>query len=75
MTAKINTLADALPAKIREMNETIIPAYVSIIPVAPMTAITVAIMRQDVHRAVEALASGDVVLMLQAYAAIKDYEA
>ena len=68
------TLADALPAKIREMNEVIIPAYVAIIPMAPMTAFTVAIMRQDVHRAVEALASGDVVFMLQAYAAIKDYQ-
>ena len=75
MTAKINTLADALPAKIREMNKTIIPAYVAIIPLAPMTALTVAVMRRDVHRAVEALASGDVVFMLQAYAAIKDYEA
>jgi len=70
----MNTLADALPAKIREMNEVIIPAYVGIISEVPMAAMTVAIMRQDVHRAVESLASGDVVLMLHAYAAIKDYD-
>jgi hypothetical protein len=70
----MSSLADALPAKIKEMNEEIIPAYVSIIPIAPMTQITVSIMRAEVQRAVEALASGDVVAMLEAYAAIKDYK-
>lgn len=67
------SLADALPAKIREMNEVIIPAYVEIIPIAPMTQLTVQIMRAEVQEAVEALASGDVVRMIRAYAAIKDY--
>lgn len=70
-----NTLGDALPAKIKEMNEEIIPAYVSVIQYAPMTQITVNIMRAEVQRAVEALASGDVVQMLEAYADIKDYKA
>lgn len=70
----MNTLADALPAKIREMNEIIIPAYVEIIPEVPMAALTVQLMRAEVQRAVEALASGDVVEMLAAYAEIKDYD-
>ena len=70
----MTSLAEALPAKIKEMNEEIIPAYVSIIPLAPMTRITVNIMRAEVQRAVEALASGDVVAMLEAYAEIKDYK-
>lgn len=69
----VTSLADALPAKIREMNEVIIPAYVEIIPIAPMTQLTVQIMRAEVQEAVEALASGDVVRMIRAYAAIKDY--
>lgn len=70
----MNTLADALPAKIKEMNEVIIPTYVEFIPKAPLAALTVLVMRAETQRAVEALASGDVVEMLQAYAAIKDYE-
>ncbi len=63
----MTSLADALPAKIKEMNEEIIPAYVSI-TWHPMAQITVNIMRAEVQRAVEALASGDVVAMLEAYA-------
>ena len=70
----MQTLADALPEAIKRMNEEIIPAYVSIIPLAPMTALTVQIMRAEVDQAVKALASGDVVAMLEAYAAIKDYK-
>lgn len=69
-----NTLADALSAKIKEMNEEIIPAYVEIIPLAPMAALTVKIMRAEVQEAVEALAGGDVLRMISAYAAIKDYK-
>ena len=71
----MTSLAEALPAKIHEMNEIIIPEYEAIILIAPMTAITVAIMRAEVRRAVDALASGDVLKMLSAYTAIEDYEA
>jgi len=70
----MNSLADALSAKIKEMNEEIIPQYVSVIPFAPMTALTVQIMRAEVDAAVHALASGDVVAILDTYAAIKDYK-
>lgn len=71
----MGTLGDALPEKIRELNEVIIPAYVEIIPLVPMSALTVAVMRAEVQEAVEALASGDVVRMLTAWDAIKDYKA
>ena len=74
MTADTQTLGDALPAKIREINEVIIPAYEEVIKFAPMTALTVALMRHEVNEAVEALASGDLVRMIHAYANIKDYE-
>jgi len=74
MDDTVITLGDALPAKIREINEVIIPAYQEIVAVAPMTALTVAMMRRDVNAAVEALASGDLVRMIQAYTNIKDYD-
>lgn len=70
----MRNLADAMTDKIREMNEEIIPAYVECIPLAPMTEITVGIMRQHVQRATESLASGDVMAMLLAWADIKDYK-
>lgn len=70
----MRTLGDALPEKIRELNEVIIPAYVEIIPLVPMSALTVAVMRAEVQEAVEALASGDLVRMLAAWDAIKDYK-
>ena len=74
MTADMQTLGDALPAKIREINEVIIPAYEDVIEFAPMTALTVALMRHEVNEAVEALASGDLVRMFRGYANIKAYE-
>lgn len=70
----MTSLAEAMPAKIREMNEVIIPAYVEIIPISPMTQIVVTIMRAQVHAATEALASGDVIAILRAYEDIKDYK-
>jgi hypothetical protein len=70
----MTNLADAMTDKIREMNEQIIPAYVECIPLAPMTEITVRIMREHVQRATESLASGDVVAMLLAWADMKDYK-
>ena len=70
----MTNLADAMTDKIREMNETIIPAYLACLPYAPMTAITVKIMQAHVQRATESLASGDVVAMLLAWADIKDYK-
>lgn len=70
----MTSLPEAMAEKIRVMNEEIIPEYVAIIPHAPMTALTVAIMRAEVQRAVEALASGDVLQMISAYATIKEYK-
>ena len=72
--SEVTTLCDALTSKIREINEVIIPAYEEVIKFAPMTALTVALMRHEVNEAVEDLASGDLVRMIQAYANIKDYE-
>jgi hypothetical protein len=72
------SLPEAIADKIKEMNELIIPQYVAIIPDSPITALTVAqvvaLMRGDVQRAVESLASGDVTEMLAAWEAIKEYK-
>ncbi len=70
----MTNLADAMTDKIREMNEEIIPAYVACIPLAPATEVTVKIMRAQVQRATESLASGDVVAMIRAWSQIKDYK-
>jgi len=70
----MTNLADAMTDKIREMNETIIPAYLACLPEAPMTERTVKKMQAHVQRATESLASGDVVAMLLAWADIKDYK-
>lgn len=71
-TAATNNLADALVAEIKRMNEVVIPAYQDIVAVAPMTNITVAIMRAEVDAAVRALAEGDVLAMMQLYASMKE---
>lgn len=69
----MNNLADALAAEIKRMNEEIIPCYVEIIPIAPMTALTVAMMRREVQQAVEAAINGDVVAMMNFYQSLKEY--
>ena len=70
----MTNLAEALVAKINEMNAVIIPGYVEIIPLAPMARITVQIMRVLTEEAVAALCSGDVQRMIRAYGGIKDYK-
>ena len=68
------TLADALVAEIKRVNEVVIPEYQKIIAIAPMTAITVAIMQAEVDAAVRALANGDVLAMVRLYASLKETE-
>lgn len=68
------SLPFAMADKITEMQQEIIPQYKSIIPLAPMTALTVRLMEAEVAEAVKALASGDTIRMLRAWEAIKDYK-
>ncbi|MDZ4393783.1 hypothetical protein [Cypionkella sp.] len=68
----MTNIAEALVAEIKRMNDVVIPAYQEIVVVAPMTAITVAILRAEVDAAMQALAEGDVIKILQAYATLKE---
>lgn len=60
----MTSLAEALPARMKEIREVIIPAYQS---VGPAGLIAVAMMQNDLTTAEKALASGDVVAMIQSY--------
>jgi hypothetical protein len=65
------TLGEALPKEMERVTG-LIEIYASLPRMAG--AIAVGMMRADLKRATEALASGDVHAMMQAYKALKDYK-
>ena len=65
------SLGDALPAKMREIRETYIPAYHSI---GPTGGFAIAMMQQALTRAEQALASGDVVEMIHSFEELNSYK-
>jgi hypothetical protein len=67
----MDTLGDALPREMARVRDVVMPAYLSI---GPAGAIALAMMRADLDAAAKAMAEGDVVEMMRAYAALKDYE-
>ena len=67
-----DTLGEALPREMARVRDKVMPAYIEI---GPPGAFALAVMRADLDRATKALAEGDVVAMLQAYNALKEYEA
>lgn len=69
-----DTLADALPREIKRVRDEIIPEYEKMIEFAPMTELTVNIMKAHVNEGIDALASGDVVRMLSAHKVLEEYE-
>ena len=69
---EFNTLADALPDLMAKVRDVVIPAYEEVAKVAPMTKLTIAAIKAELDQAARALASGDVVAMLKAHAALKD---
>ncbi len=66
---EINTLADALPREMARVRDEILPVYDSV----PHGGFAAAMMRRDLDRAAKAMTAGDVVEMLRAYQALKDY--
>jgi hypothetical protein len=66
----IRTLADALPDEIARVTR-ILGYYVEIGPVGELGAMFI---RADLDRATRAAASGDVVAMIQALEALKEYK-
>lgn len=71
-----DTLAEALPreiARISAKRELWLDLAKASPGMAPGISITTALMQAEINRAVKACASGDVVEMLAAYQALKDY--
>lgn len=65
----MSSLAEALPAEMARVRDEVLPAYLEI---GPPGAFAVAMMRADLDRAAQAMASGDVVGMIRAYESLKD---
>lgn len=65
--ASCSSLGDELPKEIERCQE-LLTAYAEIGPAGNLGA---AMIKQDISRAVKALASGDVVEMMRAYEALK----
>ncbi len=65
------SLAEELPAEMKRVRDKVMPAYIEI---GPPGAIGLAMMRADLDRAAKALASGNVIAMIQAYEALKAIE-
>lgn len=66
----MDTIGDALPREMARVRDRIMPLYAEI---GPLGALALAMMRDDLDRAAEAMAEGDVVAMIQAYQILKDY--
>lgn len=67
----MDTLGDALPREMARVRDEVMPPYLEI---GPAGRFAIAMMRVDLDRAAAALAEGDVVAMLRAYQALKDYK-
>lgn len=65
------SLAEALPLEMARVRDICIPNYLSI---GPNGAFAVAMMRAELDAAARAIASGDVVKMIQAYKELKEIE-
>lgn len=65
------SLGSELPAKMKEIRETHIPAYQSI---GPAGGFAIAMMNLSLTKAEKAMAEGDVVLMIEAYRELCDFK-
>ena len=73
--AEVNTLADALPAQIKRVQakKERWLGYLHDHDMGPGTLFSTMIMQAEIDEAIAALASGDVVRMLDAHEALADY--
>lgn len=71
--AEADTLGDALPREVARVRDDVLPAYEDPeLKGAGFFAIDC--MKRDLEAAEKAIAAGDVVAMLRAYAALKEYD-
>ena len=64
------TLGEALPKEMARVRDEVMPAYIEI---GRPGEIALAMMRHDLDRAAKAMAEGDLVGMISAYKALKEY--
>lgn len=68
----VDTLGDALPREMARVRDHVLPHFVEI---GPPGMIGAALIRADLDRAAQALASGDVIEMIAAYQSLKEIDA
>ena len=66
------TLADALPKVMAEVRDVVLPAYEDVLPYAPMTGLTIAVIKAELDAATKAIVAGDVVQMMALYQSLKE---
>jgi hypothetical protein len=66
------TLADALPKVMAEVRDVVLPAYEDVLPYAPMTGLTIAVIKAELDAATKAIVEGDVVQMMALYQSLKE---
>ena len=64
------TLGKALPKEMARVRDVVMPPYIEI---GPVGVFALTLMRADLDRAAKALSEGDVVEMMRAYEALKEY--
>ena len=66
------TLADALPKVMAEVRDVVLPAYEDVLPYAPMTGLTIAVIKAELDADTKAIVEGDVVQMMALYQSLKE---
>ena len=66
------TLADALPKVMAEVRDVVLHAYEDVLPYAPMTGLTIAVIKAELDAATKAIVEGDVVQMMALYQSLKE---
>ena len=65
------SLGEALPLKMKQIREVVIPAYQSI---GPSGELAIMLMNADLTKAEQAMAAGDIAGMIEAYRSLEEYE-
>lgn len=69
-----DSVGEALPREMTRVRTKVLPSYYAVLPHAPTAQITIDIMNASLDRAQAALASGDVVEIIDCYEDLKGYE-
>lgn len=68
-----DSVGEALPREMTRVRTVVLPAYQEVLAMAPMTAITIALINASLDQAQKALAEGDVIAIMRAYEDLKGY--